>query len=48
LYRALALGEFEGLVQSDCLVVRIHLTGDIPVALENLGHVVDQALARRQ
>jgi transaldolase/glucose-6-phosphate isomerase len=48
LYRALALGEFEGLVQSDCLVVRIHLTGDIPVALENLGHVVDQALARKQ
>jgi transaldolase/glucose-6-phosphate isomerase len=48
LYRALALGEFEGLVQSDRFVVRIHLTGDIPVALENLGHVVSQALARKQ
>jgi len=29
-------------------VVRINLTGDIPVALERLGRVVDQALARRQ
>jgi transaldolase / glucose-6-phosphate isomerase len=48
LYRALALGEFEGLVQSDRFVVRVHLTGDIPVALENLGHVVSQALARKQ
>jgi transaldolase/glucose-6-phosphate isomerase len=47
LYRALALGEFEGLVQSDRFVVRVHLTGDIPVALENLGHVVSQALARK-
>jgi transaldolase/glucose-6-phosphate isomerase len=48
LYRALALGEFEGLVQSDRFVVRVHLTGDIPVALENLGHVVSRALARKQ
>ena len=48
LYRALALGEFEGLVQSGRFVVRIHLTGEIPVALENLGHVVSQALARKQ
>jgi len=46
--RALALGEFEGLVESDRFVVRIQLTGEIPVALENLGHVVDQALARKQ
>jgi hypothetical protein len=29
-------------------VVRIHLTGEIPEALENLGQVVDQALARKQ
>jgi hypothetical protein len=48
LYRALALGEFEGLVQSDRFVVRVHLTGDIRVALENLGHVVSRALARKQ
>jgi len=48
LHQALALGEFEGLVRSDRFVVRIHLTGEIPVALENLGHVVDQALARKQ
>jgi transaldolase/glucose-6-phosphate isomerase len=48
LYRALALGEFEGLVQSDRFVVRVHLTGNIPVALENLGHVVSRALARKQ
>jgi hypothetical protein len=48
LHRALALGEFEGLVESDRFVVRIQLTGEIPVALENLGHVVDQALARKQ
>jgi transaldolase/glucose-6-phosphate isomerase len=47
LYRALALGEFESLVQSDRFVVRIQLTGDIPVALEELGHVVSQALARK-
>ncbi len=45
---ALALGEFEGLVKSDRFVVRIHLTGDIPAALENLGRLVDQALARKQ
>lgn len=44
---ALALGEFEGLVESGRFVVRIHLTGDIPAALENLGHLVDQALARK-
>jgi transaldolase/glucose-6-phosphate isomerase len=48
LYRALVLGEFEGLAQNDRFVVRINLTGDIPVALERLGRVVDQALARRQ
>ncbi len=48
LHRALALGEFEGLVESDRFVVRIHLTGEIPVALENLGHVVNQALAHKQ
>lgn len=48
LYRALALGEFEGLVRSARFVVRIHLTGEIPVALQNLGHVLDQALARKQ
>ncbi|MFI5097972.1 MAG: hypothetical protein ACHQT6_08385 [Candidatus Acidiferrales bacterium] len=48
LYRALALGEFESLVQSDRFVVRIHLTGEIPVALENLVHVVSHALARKQ
>jgi len=46
--RALALGEFEGLTQSDRFVMRIHLTGDIPVALKNLGHVVGQALDRKQ
>jgi hypothetical protein len=40
------LGEFEALIESDRFVVRIHLTGDIPVALANLGHLVDQALAR--
>ena len=48
LYGALALGEFEGLVQSDRFVVRVHLTGDIPVALENLGHVVSRALVHKQ
>ena len=48
LYRALALGEFEGLVQSGRFVVRIHLTGEIPAALENLGHVVSQVLGRKQ
>jgi len=47
LSRALALGEFEGLVQSDRFVVRMNLTGDITVALERLGHVVEQALARK-
>ncbi len=47
LYRALALGEFEGLVESDRFVVRLQLTGEIPVALENLGHVVEQSLARK-
>jgi hypothetical protein len=47
LYRALALGEFEALVQSDRFVVRVHLTGDIPAALENLGHVIGQTLARK-
>jgi len=44
---ALALGEFEGLVESDRFVVRIHLTGDIPAALDNLGHLVEQAMARK-
>jgi len=48
LYRALALGEFEGLVQSDRFVVRIHLTGEISAALEKLGQVVSQGLARKQ
>ena len=48
LHRALALGEFEALAQSDRFVVRIHLTGESPVALEKLGHVVSQALARKQ
>jgi transaldolase/glucose-6-phosphate isomerase len=48
LYSALTLGEFEGLVQSDRFVVRVHLTGDIPVALENLGHVVSRALVHKQ
>jgi transaldolase/glucose-6-phosphate isomerase len=47
LYGALALGEFEALVESDRFVARVHLTGDIPAALANLGHVVDQALARK-
>ncbi len=48
LHRALALGEFEGFVESDRFVVRIHLTGEAPAALENLGHLIDQALARKQ
>ena len=48
LSRALALGEFEGLVESDRFVVRIQLAGDTPVALENLRRLIDQALARKQ
>ena len=47
LHGALALGEFEALVESDRFVARINLTGEIPVALANLEHVVDQALARK-
>jgi hypothetical protein len=48
LYRALALGEFEGLEQSHRFAVRINLTGEIPAALANLEHVIAQALSRSQ
>jgi hypothetical protein len=46
LYRALALGEFEGLEQSHRFAIRINLTGEIPAALAKLGHAIDQALSR--
>ena len=48
LYCALALGEFEALVQSDRFVVRIHLSGKNPAPLVKLGQVVDQVLGRMQ
>ncbi len=48
LYRALALGEFEGLEQSHRFAVRINLTGEIPAALANLEHAIAQALSRSQ
>jgi len=48
LYRALALGEFEGLEQSHRLAIRINLMGEIPVALASLEHAVGQALNRAQ
>jgi len=47
LYAALALGEFEALVQSDRFAIRIDLTGQLPAALERLAYVVNQGLARK-
>jgi hypothetical protein len=48
LYRALALGEFEGLEQSHSFAVRINLTGEIADALAKLEQVIGQALSRTQ
>ncbi len=48
LYRALALGEFEGLEQSHRFAIRINLTGDFPAALASLEHAIAQALSRTQ
>lgn len=48
LYRALALGEFEGLEQSHSFVIRINLTGEIAASLAMLEHAVGQALSRTQ
>src|SRR5208282_444418 len=48
LYRALALGEFEGLEQSHRFVIRINLTGEIAAALAMLEHTIGQALSRTQ
>lgn len=48
LYRALALGEFQSLEQSQRFAIRINLTGEISAALASLEHAVGQALNRAQ
>lgn len=48
LYRALALGEFDGLEQSHRFAIRINLTGELPAALAKLGNAIAQALGRTQ